>query len=89
MSELFEQFLKERQYLKNVTPRTLGYYRKCFKAFRSVVRCDVGGLTRRTLQDFTVTLRDRHVSPITCNSYAPSVDTQDRQLIDTSKPAIN
>lgn len=71
MDELFAQFLKERRCLKNVTDRTLGYYDKCFRAFTSVADCaEPSGLTKRTLQTLTVRLRDRGVSPITCNSYA-------------------
>jgi hypothetical protein len=31
---LFEQFLRERRYLKNVTPKTLTWYESAWKAFR-------------------------------------------------------
>jgi hypothetical protein len=32
-SALFRQFLDERHYLKNVTPRTIEWYETAFKAF--------------------------------------------------------
>src|SRR4051812_26417612 len=64
---LFEQFLKERAYLKNVTPRTLVWYRTAFKNFRTAVGLsDVP--TKATMQQFVVAMRDRGVRPVTCNT---------------------
>jgi hypothetical protein len=37
---LLDQFLKERTYLKNVTPRTLVWYQVAFKNYRAVCRAD-------------------------------------------------
>jgi integrase/recombinase XerD len=31
MEPHFEQFIRERQYLTNVTPATIEWYRRCFK----------------------------------------------------------
>ena len=33
LATLFEQFLKERTYLKNVTPRTIVWYRIAFQSY--------------------------------------------------------
>ena len=33
LDALFERFLRERQYLKNVTPKTLVWYESAWKAF--------------------------------------------------------
>ena len=41
LAPLFEQFLKERTYLKNVTPRTLVWYQVAFKNYRKAVGDDV------------------------------------------------
>jgi len=53
----FEQFVKERQYLKNVTPRTIEYYWDCFRAWERcgpdpkefVVRMREGGARASTV----------------------------------------
>ena len=37
MKELFEEFLKEKKYLKNCSENTLQYYRYCFKALAKYV----------------------------------------------------
>jgi integrase/recombinase XerD len=71
LGTLFDQFLKERKYLKNVTPRTLDYYEKCFRAFCSVTKeREPADLNRKTLQALAVGWRERGVSATTCNSYA-------------------
>jgi hypothetical protein len=67
---LFDQFLKERVYLKNVTPRTLIWYRVAFKNFRDSLAPGAPTLpTKSTLQQFVVQLRDRGIRPATCNTY--------------------
>ena len=66
---LFEQFLKERAYLKNVTPRTLVWYRTAFKNYQAALADSASSLpTKATMQQFVVALRDRGVRPITCNT---------------------
>ncbi len=35
LDNLFEQFLQERTYLKNVTPKTRVWYESAWKAFKS------------------------------------------------------
>jgi hypothetical protein len=65
---LFDQFLKERLYLKNVTPRTLVWYRVAFNSYRAMLGSDAAPLpTRASLQQFLVQLRDRGIRPVTCN----------------------
>jgi hypothetical protein len=37
LAELFDQFLKERTYLQNVTPKTLVWYQVAFKSYRGTI----------------------------------------------------
>jgi hypothetical protein len=61
---LFEQFLAERRYLKNVTPSTLEWYETAFKALQKVFGADVPPLTKSMLQQFVVSIRQRGVQPV-------------------------
>jgi len=66
---LFEQFLKEREHLKNVTPRTLVWYRTAFKNYQAALADAAPSLpTKATMQQFVVAMRDRGVRPVTCNT---------------------
>ena len=60
LSTLFEQFLRERRYLKNVTPKTATWYQTAFDSLtRTVAVSEPRQLTKRVLQDFVVGLRER------------------------------
>ena len=75
LATLFDRFLKERTYLKNVTSATLRWYRIAFKSYRKAIPDDAAPLpTRGTLQEFVIRLRDRGVQPITCNTYVVAMN---------------
>jgi hypothetical protein len=57
----FDQFLKERQYLKNVAPRTVEWYKLELKLFSKSGQTE---LTQRTVQNFVIALRERGVSGV-------------------------
>jgi hypothetical protein len=58
LATLFEQFLKERTYLKNVTSATLRWYRIAFKSYRKAIPDETSPLpTRASLQQFVIHLR--------------------------------
>lgn len=67
---LREQFLKERTFLRNVTPRTITWYRIAFDNFeRSFPAGEEPTLpTKATLQRFVVSMRERGLKPVTCNT---------------------
>jgi integrase/recombinase XerD len=69
----FEAFLKDRQYLKNVSDRTLEWYHLAFKQFEqhAGAECD---LTPATARAFVVGLRERGVIAITCNNRIMAVN---------------
>ena len=53
------EFIQERKYLKNVTPKTLAWYQTSFKAFGGALESEAA-IKQRIIQ-----LRDRGVSPHT------------------------
>src|SRR5688572_19644145 len=75
LSELFEQFLRERKYLKNVTPKTIIYYHNCWDSFRRLVPVEgQESLTRELLADYVVRLRESDVKPVSCNTYISGIN---------------
>lgn len=55
-STLFDQFLKERAYLKNVSPSTLIWYQVAFKNFRATMTPDDAAVpTRRSFNGSSFT----------------------------------
>jgi hypothetical protein len=57
---LFQQFLPERTYLKNVTPKTRDWYKSASKALKSTQGDgEAWPLTEPLLQTFIVRLRER------------------------------
>ena len=76
LSTLFEQFLRERRYLKNVTPKTVMWYQTAFDALtRTVDAPDPTQLGKPVLQDFVVRLRERGLSPVSCNTYVKAINS--------------
>lgn len=67
LATLCDQFLTERQFLKNVTADTLRWYVVAFKNYRAV-HGDDALPTKATLQQFVMSLRARGIRPITCNT---------------------
>ena len=71
----FQQFLRERIYLHNVTPRTAEWYRNVWGVFLrwwATLPPDARArptISRADLQEFVVHLRDRGVKPVSCNCY--------------------
>jgi site-specific recombinase XerD len=73
-SAVFEQFLAQRRYLKNVTPSTIEWYETAFKALQKAHQTSTRGLTKSSLQQFVVSLRQRGVKPISCNTYIKALN---------------
>jgi integrase/recombinase XerD len=75
LSTLFEQFIRERRYLKNVTSKTVIWYQNAFDALtRTVAVSAPNDLTKPLLQDFVVGLRERGLSPVSCNTYVKAIN---------------
>jgi hypothetical protein len=63
----FDGFVKSRQYLKNVTAKTVAWYRDSFRSFERFHSSDA--YPKQSLTAFVTALRDTGVSPISCNTY--------------------
>jgi integrase/recombinase XerD len=75
LSTLFEQFIRERRYLKNVTPKTEAWYRSAFDALtRTVQVATPAELNKAALTSFIVGLRERGLSPVSCNTWAKALN---------------
>lgn len=82
-ANLFEQFLKERTFLNNVTPSTLVWYQVAFKNYRATLAADAPSLpTKASLQQFVMRQRERGIRPVTCNTYIGAMNAFCRWLHD-------
>lgn len=91
LDELFQQFLRERRYLKNVTTKTIVWYETAWQAFQ---RSRTNGssqepngplINRSDLQQFVVHLRERGVKPVTCNTWLKAIQAFCRWLHEEGK----
>ena len=81
LGTLFEQFLKERVYLKAITPKTKLWYLTAWKAFEASQTNDGEfRLTKTRLQAFVVLLRDRGLKPRSVNTYLQALNAFARWL---------
>src|SRR5882724_9548665 len=66
MSNEFEESVREKRYLQNVSPRTVKFYRDCKAAWDRTV----GGLpTEEKMKEFVIKLLESGISPATVNGY--------------------
>jgi site-specific recombinase XerC len=87
LDSLFQQFLRERTYLKNVSPKTRVWYETAWKAFKgtqpqglSDADVNAGSLTRNHLTAFIVTSRDRGLRVVTVNTWLRALNAFCRWL---------
>jgi len=62
MQPRFEQFIRERQYLTNVSPATLEWYKHSFKWLPSE------SPTEQELKDAVIRMREKGLKATGCNS---------------------
>jgi site-specific recombinase XerD len=75
LSTLFEQFLRERRYLKNATPKTEAWYQSAFDALtRTVPIATPADLNKAALTSFILSLRQRGLCPVSCNTWAKALN---------------
>jgi integrase/recombinase XerD len=74
--ELFEQFIRERQYLKNVSPRTVDWYRDCLSALRRFYGQDLSldNVSRESLKRWLANMMQGGPSPVSCNTFICGVN---------------
>jgi integrase/recombinase XerD len=73
-SILFQQFLDQRRYLNNVTSSTIDWYETAFKALQRAHDTREPPLTKAALQQFVVSVRQRGVKPVSCNTYIKALN---------------
>ena len=71
LSTLFEQFSRERQYLHNVTAKTLAWYECSWVAFSQHIDPELPSdqLTEQALKAAAVGLREAGLKPVSINTY--------------------
>ena len=86
LDQLFQQFLRERTYVQNVTASTREWYQSAWKAFRTA-QADAPArlasaplITKADLQFFVVHLRERGVRPVSCNTWIRALNAFCRWL---------
>jgi site-specific recombinase XerC len=90
LDSLFRQFLRERSYLKHVSPKTRVWYETAWATFlrtqpAGLATTPINGtapITRQRLNAFVVALRDRGVRPVTCNAWLRALNAYCRWLHD-------
>lgn len=73
MDALFELFIKERRYFRNLSERTLRYYSETFHYFKTVGAFE--SLSKQSLQNAIITFRERGASVGGINAYIRGVNT--------------
>jgi integrase/recombinase XerD len=66
-SLLFEEFLRERRYIKNITHQTEQYYRQSWNSY--VRRMGEEPLTKPNLIQWVIKMREDGVKPVSCNTF--------------------
>jgi|SRR5579864_2593474 len=75
----FARFIKERVYLKNVSPRTVEWYEESFKWLRNETP------SQEDVNDFVIRMREKGLSPASCNNRIRAV----RAYLKWRKLALN
>src|SRR5258708_4863040 len=65
---MFERFVKERKYLKNVSARTIDWYGESFKWLGNE------DPSQSDLNDFVIRMRDKGLTPASCNNRIRAVN---------------
>ena len=75
MRKLYEQFVRERRYLKNVTPATEVWYQQAWRALGSALPEDgTPAPSKSYWTDRIAALRDDGVSAVSVNTYARAIN---------------
>lgn len=74
MKDLFEQFLKERRLLKNISPKTESYYRQALIAFEKYSGESLDSLSSGKLNKWVVAMIEAGVKPVSCNTYISAMN---------------
>ncbi|HEX7999258.1 MAG TPA: hypothetical protein VF528_12790 [Pyrinomonadaceae bacterium] len=65
MQQLYKQFLKEKQYLQNVSPRTIKYFGWVFNRWDALIGQSPD---KQNVKEWVIRLTESGISPATINS---------------------
>jgi integrase/recombinase XerD len=88
LDQLFQQFLRERTYVHNVTASTREWYESAWKAFKGAQAAAPERppaaplISKSDLQHFVVHLRERGIKPVTCDTWIRALNAICRWLHD-------
>lgn len=72
MRELYDQFLREKRYLDNVSEKTIKYYEFVYNRWNDYI----GKLpTKNNIKEFVIKVRESGVTVYTANSYIRGVNS--------------
>jgi integrase/recombinase XerD len=76
LKELFDQFVKERIYLKNVTPKTVYFHNQAWISFSKHLSeiTTVDQLSKAVITDYTRKLRESGIKTVSINTYCRSLN---------------
>jgi integrase/recombinase XerD len=76
LKDLFEQFIKERIYLKNVTPKTVYFHRQAWISFSKQLPeiTTIDQLSKPVITDYLVKLRESGIKTVSVNTYCRSLN---------------
>lgn len=74
LDQLFEQFCKEKEYVKNSSRHTILFYQYSYKKFKEVLKEDID-LSKAHLTRFVLGMRELGVKPETCNVYCRGMNS--------------
>jgi integrase/recombinase XerD len=86
LTQLFDQFLQQRTYITNVTPKTRDWYQSAWKAFNAAQAAapprpeSAPLIAKADLQGFIVHLRERGLRPVSCNTWLRAMNAFCRWL---------
>jgi integrase/recombinase XerD len=72
METLFEQFIRERKYFRNLAETTLYFYRETFKQFKLLGAFE--NLSKQSLQEAIIKFRERGTSVGAINTYIRGIN---------------
>lgn len=73
LDQLFENFIQEKQYIQNCAPKTIRYFRQCYKAFRRIVQEEE--MSKQTTTHFVILARQQNMSVGCLNSYIKGINS--------------
>ncbi len=76
LKELFDQFVKERIYLKNVTPKTVYFHNQAWTSFSKQLPDikSIGDLSKAVITDYLMKLRESGIKTVSINTYCRSLN---------------